>query len=42
MVLDPSFAKRVKSVSDTVYGAQEELPYPVGILEPGSREPVSN
>tara|TARA_Y100001963_G_scaffold77199_1_gene107039 strand:+ start:73 stop:2082 length:2010 start_codon:yes stop_codon:yes gene_type:complete len=42
MVLDTSFAKRVKSVSDTVYGAQEELPYPVGILEPGGREPVGN
>ena len=42
MVLDPSFAKRVKSVSDTVYSAQEELPYPVGILKPGTREPVGN
>lgn len=42
MVLEPSFAKRVKAVSDTVYASQEELPYPVGILEPGTREPVGN
>ena len=42
MKLDPSFAKRVKSVSNSIYAAQEEIPYPVGILEPGTREPVGN
>ena len=42
MVLEPSFAKRVKSTSDSLYGDQEELPYPIGITEPGTREPVGN
>ena len=42
MVLEPSFAKRVKSASDSLYGDQEELPYPIGITEPGTREPVGN
>ena len=42
MILDPSFAKRVKSTSDSLYGDQEELPYPIGITKPGTREPVGN
>tara|TARA_R110002020_G_scaffold81172_2_gene201888 strand:+ start:1 stop:1956 length:1956 start_codon:yes stop_codon:yes gene_type:complete len=42
MLLDTSFAKRVKSTSDSLYGDQEELPYPIGITEPGTREPVGN
>ena len=42
MVLEPSFAKRVKSTSDSLYGDQEELPYPIGITEPRTREPVGN